>query len=490
MAVIVCRRLSTAARVVLRQRPTPNAAVTTDCFELRSGGCGPPAAVCAAGELGSSSTDTLYCRTLAISVDPFLRCRFNESTGVAYTSPYTIGAPLTSAGIGQVLACGATAKKRGFEPGDLVLQPFDAWPWATATSVSSSSVARIPSALGMLVSPSALLGAAGQPGLTAFVGVDCVAKPQPRETVIVSGAAGAVGSVVAQLCRKRGARVVGLCGSEAKAQWLLAAGIVDRAVNYRREAELMAALREEPSHVYWDNVGGAMSDAVIMHSLQHGARILVCGQISMYDTDQDYPPPLRTCEQRQLPTRPQSCALLLPIPPCKCVCEGMHTCMPHARLGMCAPSVLDSTRLDSTRLDSTEVVPHRCAGGEALERTSRLAITRERYLVLDHQPHFGRALASLVQMVAAGELVSRETLWHGGIVNAPAAFIEMMGGANAGKALVVANPDPRFPLSPRWRAAECIRGLMPPALRGWLASQFATEARMAAALDPRDNQRS
>lgn len=411
------RHLSTSAsaglRILLRKRPVANQPVTMDCFDLRKGGCGPPAPVCAAGALGSSSADMLYCRTLMVSVDPFLRCRFNEATGVDYTSPYDLAAPITSAGIGQVLACGSHARLQGFRAGDLVLQPFDAWPWATATSVPASSVSQIPPLLGMLVRPSALLGAAGQPGLTAYVGVDRVAKPNSEETVIVSGAAGAVGSIVAQLCRRRGARVVGLCGSEQKARWLVDAGIVDRAINYKGGDEMVKALREERAQVYWDNVGGSTSDLVIMNALLEDARIVVCGQIAMYDTDEEYPPPLK---------------------------------------------------------------------GEVLDHATRLGITRERYLVLDHREGFAGALAEIFRMVAADELVCRETIWSGGVGSAPAAFVEMMGGANAGKALVASDPDSRFPPSISWRAAEVARRLMPPALRGWLAAHFATEARMAAAL--------
>ena len=92
------RALSTGVRVLLRKRPAANQPVTEHCFELREGGCGPVAAA-----------DMLYCRTLYLSVDPFLRCRFNESTGVDYTQPYQPGEPLTSAGIGQVIACGQRA---------------------------------------------------------------------------------------------------------------------------------------------------------------------------------------------------------------------------------------------------------------------------------------------------------------------------------------------------------------------------------------------
>ena len=146
------RALSTGVRVLLRKRPAANQPVTEHCFELREGGCGPVAA----------AEDMLYCRTLYLSVDPFLRCRFNESTGVDYTQPYQPGEPLTSAGIGQVIACGQRATERGFAAGDLVLQPFDAWPWASAVSIPASSVPRIPVTLGALAWPRLVVLAGGQ----------------------------------------------------------------------------------------------------------------------------------------------------------------------------------------------------------------------------------------------------------------------------------------------------------------------------------------
>ena len=102
--------------------------------------------------------------------------------------------------------------------------------------------------------PSALLGAAGQPGLTAFVGVEHVARPRAGETVVVSGAAGAVGSTACQLFKRRGCRVVGLCGSAEKAAWLLGAGLVDRAIEYKGR-DLAAELAEERAEIYWDNAG-------------------------------------------------------------------------------------------------------------------------------------------------------------------------------------------------------------------------------------------
>ena len=404
---------ASGVRVLLRRRPSPGEPVSDSCFELREGGCGPPAAICAAGSLAHNASDSLYCRTLFVSVDPYLRCRFNESTGVAYTQPYGLGEVITSAGIGEVLACGAAAAKRGFAAGDLVLQPFDSWPWATAASVPASSVSRIPPSLGMLIAPSALLGAAGQPGLTAMCGVEHVAQPQPGESVVVSGAAGAVGSIACQLFRQRGCRVIGLAGSDEKMSWLLREGVVDVALNYKHPELSQHLADAAPVHVYWDNVGGRTSDAVITSALAPGARILMCGQIAMYDHDEPYPPPL---------------------PP---------TVQEHA---------------------------------------TRLGITRTRYLVLDHQEYFGRALAELCRLVASGELVGAETKWEGGVGRAPTAFLGMMDGANIGKALVAAGAHAQHLPMRSWQVAEAMRGALPASLRGALARRFVTPEQFSTAL--------
>jgi len=267
-----------ATNVLLRRRPRRNEPVTRECFDIRD------------DELGVSAlaAGTIRCRTLLLSVDPFMRCRFNEQTGVDYTKPYAVGAPISSAGIGEVLETGPGAD--GFHAGDLVLQPFDAWPWCSEPVLAASAVSRIPPSLGLLAPPSALLNAVGQPGLTAYCGVEYVAKPSRSETVVVSGAAGAVGSLACQLFARRGCRVIGLCGSDAKADWLVANRIVHRAINYKQPA-LRRALAMDPGSLYWDNSGGEVSDAVIS-TLRPNSRIVLCGQISMYDSDEAYPPPL------------------------------------------------------------------------------------------------------------------------------------------------------------------------------------------------------
>ena len=124
---------SAGTRVLLRSRPQSGAAVSVNDFEVAR----------STTSEGLQSNE-LLCETLVLSVDPFLRCRFNESTGVDYTLPYQIGRPITSAGIGVVLDSGSEV--RDVQPGDLVIEPFDSWPWAERCRVRAQSVTRLPPA--------------------------------------------------------------------------------------------------------------------------------------------------------------------------------------------------------------------------------------------------------------------------------------------------------------------------------------------------------
>jgi hypothetical protein len=125
------------------------------------------------------------------------------------------------------------------------------------------------------------------PGLTAYFGLLEIGRPAPGETVVVSGAAGAVGMVVCQLARLRGCRVVAIAGSDEKNGYLTGELQVDAAVNYKASGDLREALRSAcPAgvDVYFDNVGGSISDAVLT-LINHGARIVICGQIALYNLE-------------------------------------------------------------------------------------------------------------------------------------------------------------------------------------------------------------
>ena len=129
------------------------------------------------------------------------------------------------------------------------------------------------------------LGILGMPGLTAWFGLLEIGRPQHGETVVISGAAGAVGIVVGQLAKNQGCRVVGITGDDAKVSYLLEELKFDAALNYKATSDLEAAITSAcPSgvDVYFDNVGGEISDAVISQ-INKNARIIICGQISLYN---------------------------------------------------------------------------------------------------------------------------------------------------------------------------------------------------------------
>jgi len=171
----------------------------------------------------------LRLETLALSVDPYMRCRFNLDTGAEYVSSFQPGEPITSAGIGRVIGVGQALRGQ-YREGDLVVEGSFNFPWMSEVafdlapnSKSGLMLQKIPPALTFITPPTAVLGAVGQTGLTAFFGVERLVTSHgvdPGDTVVVSSAAGAVGSVACALLRKRGLNVVALCGSDAKAAWL------------------------------------------------------------------------------------------------------------------------------------------------------------------------------------------------------------------------------------------------------------------------------
>jgi hypothetical protein len=194
----------------------------------------------------------------------------------SYSPPFQIDAPIA----GGVVAAVVESQSGNFKPGDLVTGLL---PWSTEMIASEKSVTKIDTSI---APASYYLGILGMTGLTAYFGLMHIGKPKPGETVVVSGAAGAVGVVVGQLAKIAGCRVVGIAGSEDKIQLLKETFGFDEAINYKTTPNMEQAIATACPNgvdVYFDNVGGTISDAVIANINFH-ARIPLCGQIALYNS--------------------------------------------------------------------------------------------------------------------------------------------------------------------------------------------------------------
>ncbi|WPP53460.1 NADP-dependent oxidoreductase [Catalinimonas niigatensis] len=215
----------------------------------------------------------VHLTTKYFSVDPYMRGRMNDAK--SYVPPFEVGKPISGGAIAEVVE----SKSESFQTGELVLGTL---PWATEAVVKAEGLQKVKKED---VPDHYYLGILGMPGLTAYFGLMDIGKPKAGETVVVSGAAGAVGLVVGQIAKIQGCRVVGIAGSDEKIQMLKEQFGYDEGINYKTNKDLKAAVAAacpDGVDVYFDNVGGEVSDAVIMN-LNFHARIPLCGQISLYN---------------------------------------------------------------------------------------------------------------------------------------------------------------------------------------------------------------
>ena len=215
----------------------------------------------------------ILVRSLYLSVDPYMRGRMNDVK--SYAPPVKIGEVMVGGVVGQV----AESQHPQFQKGDIVEGFFG---WQTHAVSDGKGVRKINPSLAPI---STALSVMGMPGLTAYFGLLEIGKPQPGETVLVSGAAGAVGSMVGQIARIKGCRVVGVAGSDEKVDYLVRELGFDAAFNYKTTEDYFKKLKElcpNGIDVYFDNVGGTLTDAVF-RLINVRARICVCGQISQYN---------------------------------------------------------------------------------------------------------------------------------------------------------------------------------------------------------------
>ncbi len=223
--------------------------------------------------LSEPGPDEVLVRNRWLSLDPYMRLYLTELPGAHPTLP--LGEPLTGGAVGIVEVSNAEA----LPPGSWVMSPMHGW--RDRYVAPAKSLRQIDPDMGPLQHH---LGLFGLTGITAAAGIWDVLAPEPRQTLFVSGAAGAVGCVAVQLARQAGARVLASAGSEAKGRWLVDELGADAFVNYRSEnvGAAITAFAPNGLDLYFDNVGGAQLEAALDH-MAVGGKAALCGAIAQYD---------------------------------------------------------------------------------------------------------------------------------------------------------------------------------------------------------------
>jgi NADPH-dependent curcumin reductase CurA len=214
-------------------------------------------------------------KTLYLSVDPYMRGRMSDAK--SYAQPYKVGEPFVGGIVGKVVE----SNNEKYEVGGYIEGRLD---WAEYNVSDGSNIRRLNRDQAPV---STSLHVLGMPGLTAYFGLLHIGQPTEGETVVVSGASGAVGTIVGQIAKLNGCRVVGIAGGEDKCAFLTNELGFDAAINYKTTPSLREALKEACPNgvdVYFDNVGGEVSDAVLT-LINFQARIVICGQISQYNLE-------------------------------------------------------------------------------------------------------------------------------------------------------------------------------------------------------------
>jgi len=223
--------------------------------------------------------DAVVRRTRFLSLDPYMRGRMSDAP--SYAAPVAVGGTMVGHTVSEVVE----SRNPRFSPGDIVAG-YDGWQLFAASN--GSDIRKLDPSVPM----SASLGVLGMPGMTAFVGLLDIGQPRAGETVVVSAASGAVGSVVGQLARIKGCRAVGVAGSPDKCRYVVNELGFDACVNYKEDdfRESLKAACPDGVDVYFENVGGAVL-AAVLRLLNRGARIPLCGLIAEYNATENTPGP-------------------------------------------------------------------------------------------------------------------------------------------------------------------------------------------------------
>jgi NADPH-dependent curcumin reductase CurA len=222
-------------------------------------------------------TGGVLVKTLALSLDPAMRGWMNE--GRSYIAPVGIGEVMRAGGVGRVMA----SENPKFAVGDRVSGTLGVQEYALfgADQIARGALSPVDLGLGTLTQ---WLNVLGMPGMTGYFGLLDVGQPKAGETVVVSGAAGAVGQTVGQLARINGCRVVGIAGGPAKCDWVVRELGFDACIDYKAGPvkDGLKAHCPKGVDIYFDNVGGEILDAVLTR-INRRARIVICGAISQYN---------------------------------------------------------------------------------------------------------------------------------------------------------------------------------------------------------------
>jgi hypothetical protein len=247
----------------------PSGMVTEDCWELRE------------SELPTLGEGEALARMRWLSFEPAMRGWMDDRP--SYLPPVELGAVMRAPGIAEIIE----SRSDDYAVGDLV-QGLLGWQEHVVIPASGDRPRTLPEGLDPETAMSALGGAA----LTAYFGLLDIGKPQPGETVVVSGAAGAVGSVVGQIAKLQGCRAIGIAGGPEKCAWVVDTCGFDACIDYKIEdvGERLAELCPDGIDVYFDNVGGVILEAALDNLAMH-ARIVLCGMISGYNDAEPQPGP-------------------------------------------------------------------------------------------------------------------------------------------------------------------------------------------------------
>ena len=224
----------------------------------------------------------ILVRNIYMSVDPYMRGRMYDRD--SYVPPFQINQPLEGACVGRVI----DSKKDQYDAGDYVLSMSG---WREYFVSDGKGLSKIDPNIAPIQT---FLGTVGMPGLTAYIGLLDIGKPQEGETVFVSAASGAVGSIVCQIAKLKGCRVVGSAGSDKKISWLMEEAGIDAAFNYKKVANLIAEVGKhcpQGIDIYFENVGGTHLEAALEYMNPFG-RLVMCGMISIYNAVEPPPGPI------------------------------------------------------------------------------------------------------------------------------------------------------------------------------------------------------